>query len=174
MDANSKYQPVGDVILRPAQSDDQALINSMVREARLDRSSLHWSHFVLAELAGEGRQQTERVIGIGQIRPYRNCPELGSLYVRKPYRRQGVGEQIVQALLASHPAPIYLECLDYNKRYYQRFGFYEIPWYRAPWPLYLKSGLGALASKLGLIGGHRVVVMRWDDERQLSSVSSSQ
>src|SRR5262249_30314699 len=140
-EAIAMTQPEIDVRLRPAQAEDQELIKEMiVREAQLDPTSLHWSHFILAELADDSVPEGERVIGLGQIRPYRNCPELGSLYVRKLYRGQGVASQIMRALLASRPAPIYLECLSYNAPFYQRFGFYQIPWYRAPWPLSLKSG----------------------------------
>ena len=151
------------VRLRSARAEDQDLIKTMVvREAQLDPSSLHWSHFILAELLGDDVPVANRVIGLGQIRPYRNCPELGSLYVRKPYRKHGIASQIVRALLASRPAPIYLECLSYNVPYYQRFGFYQIPWHRAPWPLSLKSGVGTFISKLGLMGNIRVAAMRWD------------
>jgi amino-acid N-acetyltransferase len=165
-DTNSENDSTINVTLRPAREEDQALIKQMVvREAELDPTSLHWSHFILAELADESVPQGERVIGLGQIRPYRNCPELGSLYVRKPYRRHGVASQIMWALLASRPAPIYLECLSYNVPYYQRFGFYQIPWYRAPWPLSLKSGVGTFISKLGLMGNIRVAAMRWDGYR---------
>src|SRR5688572_23610859 len=115
------HSPI-EVTLRKAGPDDQAIIRALVQEARLDRSSLHWSHFILAELPGDARSD-ERVIGIGQIRPYRNCPELGSLYIKRTYRRHGIASQIMRALLASRPAPIYLECADYNIAFYQRFGF---------------------------------------------------
>lgn len=153
-----------EVKLRRAQREDQTLINAMVRdEANLDPTSLHWSHFVIAELPGEGGTGPAQVAGIGQIRPYRGCPELGSLYVRQPYRGQGIASQIVRALLASTPAPIYLECVDLNVPYYRRFGFYEIAWHRAPWPLWLKSGMGRLAGRLGMLPrGRTVATMRWD------------
>lgn len=164
MSANSDTQSTVKVTLRPAQAEDQALIKEMiVREAELDPTSLHWSHFILAELPDDNLPASERVIGLGQIRPYRNCPELGSLYVRKTYRKLGVASQIMRALLASRPAPIYLECLSYNVPYYERFGFFEIPWYRAPWPLSLKSGVGTFFSKLGVMGKNiGVAAMRWD------------
>jgi amino-acid N-acetyltransferase len=162
LDEPTLEEPIGEARLRRATADDQETIKRMVYAAGLDRSSLHWSHFIVAELPGDG------IVGIGQIRPYRNCPELGSLVVLKRYRNQGIASQIVRALLASRPAPIYLECADYNLPYYLRFGFYEIPWYRAPFPLSLKSGLGALASKLGLLGGHTVAAMRWDGDQQIA------
>lgn len=147
-----------DFVLRRATAADQQTIKQMVYAARLDSTSLHWSHFIVAELPDVG------IVGIGQIRPYRNCPELGSLVVLKKYRQHGIGSEIVNALLASRPAPIYLECADYNLPYYLRFGFYQIPWHQAPFPLNLKAGAGALASKLGWLGGHTVAAMRWDGD----------
>jgi amino-acid N-acetyltransferase len=152
-------EPTGAATLRRAIANDQATIKRMVYAARLDRSSLHWSHFIVAELPQIG------IVGIGQIRPYRNCPELGSLLVLKSYRNLGIASQIVYALLASRPAPIYLECASYNLPYYLRFGFYEIPWHQAPWPLSLKAGVGTLAGRLGLLRGYTVAAMRWDGDQ---------
>jgi amino-acid N-acetyltransferase len=148
------------VTIRRAAPDDQAIIRRLVVAAGLDRSSLHWSHFVVAELPGE-RRADHRIVGIGQIRPYRGCPELGSLVVRKPYRGLGVAGQIIRVLQDSRPAPIYLECLGHMVPYYERFGFREIVWHTAPMPLSLKAGAGTLLRRLGLMRA-RVAVMRWD------------
>lgn len=145
------------VTLRKAAPADQETIKRMVRAAGLDPSALHWSHFVIAEMAGES------VVGIGQIRPYRNCPELGSLVVRKPFRDRGIGGMIIQELIAHHPPPVYLECRSQMAAYYTRFGFSEIPWPQAPMPLKLKAGVGNL---LGRLVGMRVAVMRWDGPAQ--------
>jgi amino-acid N-acetyltransferase len=149
-----------DITIRRAAPDDQAIIRRLVHAAGLDRSALHWSHFVLAELPGEQRAD-HRIVGIGQIRPYRNCPELGSLVVRKPYRDLGIGGQIIRALQRSHPPPLYLECRGNMVPYYERFGFGEIVWHTAPTPLSLKAGAGTLLRRLGLMRA-RVAVMRWD------------
>jgi amino-acid N-acetyltransferase len=149
-----------EVTIRRAAPEDQAIIRRLVYAAVLDRSALHWSHFVVAELAGEGRAD-HRIVGIGQIRPYRGCPELGSLVVRKPYRSLGVGGQIIRALQEAHPPPLYLECLGNMVPYYERFGFREIAWHHAPMPLSLKAGAGTLLRRLGWMRA-RVAVMRWD------------
>jgi amino-acid N-acetyltransferase len=106
-----------------------------VKDEQLDPTALHWSHFVVAEHDGE-------IVGIGQVRPYPRCRELGSLAVRKDYRVQGVGSMIVRALLEKEKGDVYLECEAFNEGYYVRFGFERISWYRAPYPLNLKTGLG--------------------------------
>ena len=138
--------------LRRAVEADQVLIRQMViKEAGLDPTSLDWSHFVIAELAGE-------VVGLGQIRPYRGCPELGSIYTRPQFEGRGIGGAVIGRLIEDWrlPGPIYLECQSHNATYYQRFGFREIPWYKAPMPLKLKSGMGAF---LGRIFGFRISAM---------------
>jgi N-acetylglutamate synthase-like GNAT family acetyltransferase len=147
--------PPEGLVLRRAVADDQALIHTMViKEAELDPTDLHWSHFVIAELAGE-------VVGLGQIRPYKGCPELGSIYTRPDFEGRGIGGAVIGRLVADWPlpGPIYLECQSHNTTYYQRFGFREIPWYRAPMPLKLKSGVSNL---LGLLFGIKVSAMQLD------------
>jgi N-acetylglutamate synthase-like GNAT family acetyltransferase len=130
--------------IRPALESDQEIIRQMVKNAQLDPTSLHWSHFKVAEQDG-------LIIGIGQIRPYPRCRELGSLTVTADYRKHGVGAMIVNALLEQETGDIYLECESFNERYYTRFGFVRIPWYQAPYPLNLK---------VSLIGGILRIVFR--------------
>ncbi|MDX2138625.1 MAG: GNAT family N-acetyltransferase [Chloroflexota bacterium] len=140
------------MIIRPATVDDQSLIRAWVRQVRLDPTALKWQHFLIAEDGGA-------VVGIGQIRPYPRCRELGSLVVAPERRGTGVGAQLVRALLASEPGPVYLECGGHNEAFYLRFGFRPIPWHQVPMPLKLKSGLGQL---VGRLFGFRIVVMRWN------------
>lgn len=140
------------VVLRRATAEDQETIRRMVREAWLDRSELHWSHFVVAEREGSG------IVGIGQVRPYPGCPELGSLVVRKPFRAQGIAGRIIGELLALHAPPVYLECRSTMAPYYARFGFEEIPWQDAPMPLRRKA---RLANRIGKLFGFRLAVMRY-------------
>jgi GNAT superfamily N-acetyltransferase len=141
------------VRVRRAAVGDQATIRRMVRAEHLDPTALHWSHFVVAEVDGAG------TVGIGQIRPYPNGPELGSMVVLKPYRGRGIGGLIVRELLASTPPPVWLEAAAHNAPYYARFGFVEVPWQQAPMPLRLKAGMGSF---LGRLVGIRLAVMRWD------------
>lgn len=141
---------MSDIQLRPATAADQAVIRQMVRDEDLDPTALHWSHFLIAEAEG-------KIAGIGQVRPYPKCRELGSLVVKEAYRQQGVGALIVNALLERETGDVYLECESQNERYYTRFGFEPIPWWRAPLPLKLKAGLGQI---FGRLYGFRVVTMR--------------
>ncbi len=142
---------MSDVGIRPAVSTDQAIIRQMVRGERLDPSELDWSHFVVAEVDGE-------IIGIGQIRPYPNCRELGSLVVKREHRRFGIGEKLITALLAGETGDVYLETHIKNEAYYGRFGFRRISFRQAPRPLNIKI---AVASVLRLFG-IRIIAMKRD------------
>lgn len=143
---------MSELTIRRATAEDQRLIRDWVKAARLDPTALRWPQFLIAEDAGV-------VVGIGQIRPYPACRELGSLVVAPERRGTGVGAQLVHALLADEPGPVYLECEQHNESFYLRFGFRTIPWHQAPMPLKLKAGAGHFAGKLF---GFRVVAMRWD------------
>jgi GNAT superfamily N-acetyltransferase len=145
--------------LRPALEADQPLIRQMVvKEAGLDPTSLHWSHFIIAELGAE-------VAGLGQIRPYRGCPELGSIFTRPQFQGRGIAGAIILRLVANWPAPgpIYLECQGHMATYYQQFGFRKIPWQQAPMPLKLKAGVGAFLSR---IFNFKMAVMRLDRQAE--------
>lgn len=139
-----------DVQLRRATEGDQAAIKQMVTEANLDRTALHWSHFIVAEEGGE-------IIGIGQVRPYPKCRELGSLAVKKAYRARGVGGQLIRALLAEERGDVYLECLIHNEAYYAKFGFQRISAWSAPMPLKFKAGVGGMILRLF---GYRLIAMK--------------
>ena len=146
------------VHIREATAADQKIIRRMIINATLDPTSLHWSHFLIAEEDGQ-------VVGIGQIRPA--APELGSLVVLPEHRGRGIGGLLIRELLARYPddGPVYLECASNMVPYYERFGFYEIQWHQAPFPLKLKAGLGKL---LGPLFGVRMAVMIIDEEGQTS------
>ncbi len=141
---------MSDVVIRKATAVDQAMIKQMVSEAHLDPTALHWSHFRVAE-------KGNAIIGIGQIRPYPKCRELGSLVVKAPYRGQHIGERLVEALLADEKGDVYLECRDHNEGYYARFGFQTVPWWQTPMPLKLKAGIG---SNLGGLFGIKLLTMK--------------
>ena len=122
----------------------------MVRQAGLDPLNLNWPNFVLAEVDGQ-------IAGIGQIRPYPNCPELGSIVTLPEYRGRGISAKIIETLLDGRTDTIYLECAGRMASYYTRFGFEEIPWQQAPIPLKLKAALGNLIARLF---GIRIAVMK--------------
>lgn len=137
------------VEIRPATAGDQAMIRKMVFDARLDPTSLRWQHFLIAEDGAE-------IVGIGQIKEYPGCQELGSLIVQPEYRARGIGARLIAALEAKAGRPLYLLCESGMEGYYRRFGYVTIGWIQAPWFLKLKL-LPVLPFRLL---GIRVVVMR--------------
>lgn len=141
---------MSDVTIRPARGSDQATIRQMVRDEQLDPTSLNWPQFIVAEHAGQ-------VVGIGQVRPYPKCRELGSIVVKADYRKQGVGTLIINTLLANETSVVYLETDAHNERYYARFGFERIPFWRAPMPLKFKA---VITKTLGFFTGYPMIVMR--------------
>ena len=122
------------VNIRAATEQDKSIIRQMVIAERLDPSSLNWQHFLIAEVEGE-------VAGIGQIKEYPGCQELGSLIVKEAYRKQGIGEALINALETKAGRPLYLLCDDYMEAYYQRFHYHSITWLAAPWFLKLKLAI---------------------------------
>lgn len=139
-----------DLRIRAARQEDQRLIVRLVIGAHLDPTSLKWANFLLAELDGQ-------VVGCGQVKPYPGCRELGSLVVRKPYRRRGIGSALVRALLEREAGDVYLMCREDLTTYYERFGFQQIPLHDAPGVIKLKLLGGSVMVKLF---GIRLVAMR--------------
>lgn len=135
--------------VRPAQAADQATIRAMIRRERLDPTSLKWPNFLVAEHAGQ-------IIGIGQVKRYPGCNELGSLVTLREYRGQGVAAQIIAALEEQAGRPLYLLCLAKMQPYYERFGYEVISWWAAPAFLKLKLSPTLLFRLFGV----RVVIMR--------------
>lgn len=139
--------------IREARAEDDALIKQMVREARLDPTKLLWQNFLLAEVDGE-------VVGIGQVRHHGDgSRELGSLVTKKGYKRKGVAGQIIAALEARHPKPMYLFCVSKLESFYNRFGYQTVRDGRElPWSLRWKYRAARLMRLIGV----RVLVMRKD------------
>lgn len=159
--------------IRPARPDDDDAIKEAVQRARLDRTGLDWRNFRVAESRrpGEGGSSAEgsqdppalpAMLGFCQIRRYRGVRELGSLYVRKAQRGQGIGAALVRACLAGQTPPIHLECVEDRQSYYEQFGFRRISKRQAPLALRLKSTLGGAVVWLAL--RKRIIVMRWDGD----------
>ena len=141
---------MSDVLIRPAVAGDQPTIKQMVRDEYLDPSALDWSHFLVAVMNGE-------IVGIGQVRPYPDCHELGSLVVKKLYRGAGLGAKLVNALLERESSDVYLECQVKNETYYNRFGFHKIPRNEAPMTLRRKN---LVVTVVMLVLGIKIIVMK--------------
>lgn len=139
------------VDIRPAVAADESTIKQMVRQARLDPTSLKWSRFLVAEAGGE-------IVGIGQVKQYPGCQELGSLVVHRAYRGRGIAAQLIAALESRAEFPLYLLCESRMGPYYERFGYQTIGYWDAPWPLKVKLTPTLLFRVFGI----RVLVMRKD------------
>jgi N-acetylglutamate synthase-like GNAT family acetyltransferase len=138
-----------DIFIRPAQQSDEANIKAMIRREQLDPTSLKWSNFLVAECNGE-------IVGIGQIKRYPGCNELGSLVTLPEYRNKGIASRLIAELEAQAGFPLYLLCASGLESYYQRFGYQRISWWDAPRFLKLKVAPTILFRLFGI----RILVMK--------------
>ena len=105
------------VTIRPATQADQATIRRLIREANLNRMSLDWPNFVVAEQEGA-------VVGIGQVKPHRDgSRELASIAVVPAQQGSGIGSAVIRTLLAREAGVLHLTCRRQMQGYYERFGF---------------------------------------------------
>ncbi len=136
--------------IRPAQANEEAIIKAMIRGEQLDPFNVHWQNFLVAT---EG----ERIVGIGQVKPYRSGRELGSLAVVADRRQTGIGGAIIKALIARENGPLLLFCLAFREPFYAKFGFRRVGVSDIPGEFKLKYALGTAITRLV---GHRVIVMK--------------
>ena len=145
---------MSDLQIRPATEQDDATIKQMVSKEHLDPTSVKWQHFLVAERdAGDG---TSQIVGIGQVKQYPGCLELGSLVVLPEFRGQGIAGELIRALEARAGRPLYLTCRDRMQGYYAGFGYERIPILKAPSAILWKL----LFTRLFLLFGVRIVLMR--------------
>ena len=135
--------------LRPALAEDQPTILAMIREARLDPTSLKWQNFTLAQSDGH-------IVGIAQIKPFADCREFGSFAVRREWRNRGVGKLLIETLLAHETGDVYLMCNAPMMPYYRKYKFEQIGFDVAPGTLRRKL----LFTFLLRVFGVRIVCMK--------------
>jgi len=136
--------------IRSAHAVDEATIKALIRAEHLDPMNVHWQNFLVAEEAG-------RIIGIGQIKPFRSGRELGSLAVVADRRQSGVGGAIINALMARERGPLLLFCLAFREPYYAKFGFKRCGLRELRGELKLKYAVGTVVTRLI---GRRLIVMQ--------------
>ena len=144
------------VHIRPARAEDQATINTMVRGAHLNPFDLNGARFLVAE-------DDSGIVGVGQIRLHPGAPELASLVVRKDRRGNGVGGQLVHALIApgaQSSGALYLFCRPRLESYYARFGFQPVSVQDAPPSLRTRYAIGRFLTGLLLRRPMVMMVMR--------------
>jgi N-acetylglutamate synthase-like GNAT family acetyltransferase len=143
------------VKIRKATAADQSTIRRFIRQANLNRMSLLWSNFVVAEDEGGS------IVGVAQVKPHRDgSRELASIAVVPGRQGKGVGTALIQTLITREQGGVlHLTCRRDMQGYYQRFGFRRLA--PAEYPLYFKR-LIPLANFAARIFGTRIVVMRRD------------
>lgn len=139
-------------LIRSARASDEATIKALIRSERLDPLNVHWQNFVVAQEA-----EAERLIGVGQIKPYRSGRELGSLVVVPDRRQSGVGGAIIRTLLKQERGPLLLFCLAFREPYYAKFGFRRCGLRDLPGEFKVKYAVGTLVTRLV---GRRLIVMQ--------------
>ena len=103
--------------IRPAIQADEGTIRRLIRQARLNRMSLNWPNFVVAEDAGA-------IVGIGQVKTHGDgTRELASIAVIPARQSQGIGGAIIKTLLVRERGVVHLTCRRDLQGYYERFGF---------------------------------------------------
>lgn len=139
--------------IRPATEADQPTIRRLIKEANLNRMSLHWPNFVVAEEDGA-------IVGLGQVKAHQDrSRELASIAVVPVRQGQGIGRALIERLLAREPGVIHLTCRRELEGYYERFGFRRLE--RAEYPPYFRR-LIPLVNVVVRLLGTRIVVMRRD------------
>jgi N-acetylglutamate synthase-like GNAT family acetyltransferase len=108
------------ITIRPARSEEQQIIVSLIRQAKINPRNLHWEHFLVAEENGQ-------VIGIRQVRVHaEGTREVGSGFVLPEYRRQGISARLMNEILNWEKGTLYLMCRDKWTPYYEQFGFRQV------------------------------------------------
>lgn len=146
------------VKIRSATAADQTTIKTIVRTAGINPMNLDWPRFLIAEDGGQ-------IVGIGQIKPHKDgSRELASIAVIPERQGQGIGSQIIQALLAREQGILFLFCRSTLEGYYARFGFQKVERDHLPWELARIHRLGSTFAAISArLSGQevRLIAMRW-------------
>jgi N-acetylglutamate synthase-like GNAT family acetyltransferase len=136
---------------RPATQADQETIRRLIKEAGINRMSLNWPNFLMAEEDGA-------VVGIGQVKTHGDgSRELASLAVVPARQGQGVGSALIKALLAREHGVVHLTCRSQLQGYYDRFGFRRLG--PAEFPPYFKRMI-PIINVVARLFGTQILVMR--------------
>ena len=137
--------------IRPATLTDQETIRLLIKEAHINRMSLHWPNFLVAEDGGA-------IVGVGQVKTHGDgSRELASIAVIPARQSQGIGGAIIKALLARELGIVHLTCRAQLQGYYERFGFRRLE--PPEFPLYFRRMIPFINVVARLVGT-RILVMR--------------
>jgi N-acetylglutamate synthase-like GNAT family acetyltransferase len=138
--------------IRPATEADQPTIVRMIREANINRMSLKWPNFVVAEDEGA-------IVGVGQVKAHSDgSRELASIAVVPARQGEGIGSAIIKTLMAREPGVVlYLTCRSQLEHYYERFGFRTLV--AAEYPPFFRRMI-PIVNTIGRMFRLRILVMR--------------
>jgi predicted N-acetyltransferase YhbS len=115
--------------IRPALEAESAQIRDLIHLVGINPAGLDWRRFIVAV------NERDEVIACGQVKPHgcgNEILELASIATHPDFRGQGLAREIIEALLAKTPRPLYLMCLDRNGPMYEKFGFVPIAYEQMP------------------------------------------
>ncbi|HET9911431.1 MAG TPA: GNAT family N-acetyltransferase [Anaerolineales bacterium] len=128
--------------IRPARQEDHETIVSFIRQAKLNPRSLHWEHFLVAELDG-------KIIGIRQIKIHaQGTREIASGFVLPEYRRQGISARLMSELLARETGTLYTMVSEKRTSYYEQFGFQQVAATQLPHDFRKEYRIGRIVTTL--------------------------
>lgn len=128
--------------IRPARQEDQEIIVSFIRQAKLNPRNLHWERFLIAEENGQ-------IIGIRQVKVYpQGTREVASGFVLPEHRRRGVSARLLEELLARENGPLYTMVSEKRTSYYERFGFRRVDVHQLPSDFHREYRIGRIVTSL--------------------------
>jgi N-acetylglutamate synthase-like GNAT family acetyltransferase len=144
--------------IRPAIEADQPAIRRLIAGARINRMSLNWPNFVVAQ---DDDSEDGAIVGVGQVKAHSDgSRELASIAVIPARQRQGIGRAIIETLLAREPGLVlYLTCRRELEPLYVRFGFRHLD--PPDYPPYFRRIVPLVNAAMRLLRfGTQIVVMR--------------
>jgi N-acetylglutamate synthase-like GNAT family acetyltransferase len=137
--------------IRTATEADQLTIRRLIKEANLNRMSLDWPNFVVAEDCGA-------IVGLGQVKAHGDgSRELASIAVVPANQGSGIGSEVIRTLLAREDGVLHLTCRSQMQGYYERFGFRRLE--RSEFPAYFRR-LIPIVNFFARRFGTEILVMR--------------
>lgn len=107
-------------LILPATESDLSEILRLAKGLDLDIVDISWKQFVVAK-------KGNRIIGIGRLREYPECTEVATVGVTEPERHKGIGTALVNELIRTGPAILYVACVI--PEFFLRFGFEKVKQY---------------------------------------------
>ena len=150
--------PMERITVERATEADAEGITELVRQARINPTSLDWHNFVVARDAKRG------LVGCGQVRnaPLTRGRELKSLVVLPGYRDGRLSRAMLRKLIEGERGVIWGTCVATLAPYYVRFGCEVVP--KREVPLYYRV-MGKVAARVHRKRTGRelpeMVVLRW-------------